>query len=59
MSDSNEGSPCACGCGAVAVRGDFAPGHDQRAIHDRIRKVGTVREFIEWFDRTWTDDTPR
>jgi hypothetical protein len=29
------------------------PGHDQRAIHDRIAKLGGVREFIEWFDATY------
>ena len=48
-----DGRPCRCGCGEQVVRRDFAPGHDQRAIHDRISKVGTVREFLDWFDRTW------
>lgn len=41
---------CGCGCGKVVGRGDFLPGHDQRAIHERISKVGTVKEFIDWFD---------
>jgi len=43
---------CACHCGTPINRGDFLPGHDQRAIHERIAKVGTV---ITWFDETWTE----
>ena len=31
------------------------PGHDQRAIHERIAKIGTVKDFITWFDDTWTE----
>jgi hypothetical protein len=47
---------CACGCGELAAPGkDFLPGHDQRAIHDRITMVGGVRKFLEWFDATWTE----
>ena len=47
---------CGCGCGAgIPGSGLFVAGHDQRAIHERIAKIGTVRDFIEWFDRTWTD----
>jgi hypothetical protein len=43
---------CACGCGAdVAGNRVFLPGHDQRAIHDRIaQEWGTTLKFIEWFD---------
>lgn len=44
---------CACGCGTPISRGDFLPGHDQRAIHERISQVGTVKDFITWFDDTW------
>jgi hypothetical protein len=44
---------CACNCGTPISRGDFLPGHDQRAIHERIAQVGTVRDFITWFDSTW------
>lgn len=43
---------CKCGCGQP-VRADFLPGHDQRAIHDRISKIGTVADFINWFDKTF------
>ncbi|MER5601659.1 hypothetical protein [Streptomyces sp. NPDC002265] len=45
---------CACGCGSQTPSGrNFIAGHDQRAIHDRIAKVGGVVPFLEWFDKTW------
>jgi hypothetical protein len=45
---------CACGCGEpVSLSRDFLPGHDQRAIHERIAKVGGVRQFLDWFDKAW------
>lgn len=42
---------CACGCGEETTR-DFAPGHDQRAIHERIRRHfgGRVVDFLAWID---------
>jgi hypothetical protein len=42
---------CLCGCGAE-VRNQWLPGHDQRAIHDRIRHDfgGNVARFIAWYD---------
>lgn len=40
---------CRCGCGEPA-RSDFLPGHDQRAIHDRVARFGSVARFIDWFD---------
>jgi hypothetical protein len=42
---------CLCGCG-VEVRNRWLPGHDQRAIHDRIRRDfgGNVGEFVVWYD---------
>lgn len=46
---------CACGCGA-AIRGtsQFASGHDQRAVHERIRRQwGDTLSFIRWFDATY------
>jgi hypothetical protein len=46
---------CRCGCGTDVVRGDFLPGHDQRALRDRVAKVGTVAEFIDWFDKHYKD----
>lgn len=41
---------CFCGCGAPVSRGDWIPGHDQKALHERIAKIGSVKQFIEWFD---------
>lgn len=42
---------CLCGCGAPTPGGkDFIPGHNQTALHDRVRQIGTVKEFIDWFD---------
>lgn len=41
---------CACGCGEEITRGDWVPGHDQRALHQRIAQVGSVKQFIDWFD---------
>jgi len=45
-------STCACGCGGeVAGHRAFLPGHDQRAIHERIaRQWGNTLGFIDWFD---------
>ena len=42
-------TPCLCGCGEP-VRADFLPGHDQRAIHERIAHFGSVAKFLTWFD---------
>ncbi|MGW2257835.1 hypothetical protein ACWCXE_08205 [Streptomyces sp. NPDC001780] len=47
---------CNCGCGKPIERGDFLPGHGRRAIHERIARVGTVMDFITWFDQTWKAD---
>lgn len=48
--DEVDGRPCMCGCrGSVSVR-DFLPGHDQTALHDRVKQIGTVAEFLIWFD---------
>lgn len=42
---------CGCGCGTTTER-DFVPGHDQRAVHDRIKRVfGSVSNFLLWFDQ--------
>jgi hypothetical protein len=48
---------CACGCGVAVPRTrDFVPGHDQRAVHERIaRRWGGTVEFIEWFDATYPE----
>lgn len=62
--DEPGGSPaglrCACGCGVnVAVGRSFVPGHDQRAVHERIKKEwGGALRFIQWFDREFPDSVP-
>jgi hypothetical protein len=48
--DEADGQPCRCGCGGSVSGRDFLAGHDQRAIHDRINQIGTVSEFLDWFD---------
>lgn len=46
---------CGCGCQAPVTLGWFLPGHDQKALHDRVARIGTVHQFIQWFDHTYTD----
>ncbi|MGW4420492.1 hypothetical protein [Streptosporangium sp. NPDC004631] len=42
---------CACGCGTEISLGQFVPGHDQRALHERVGQIGTVLDFLDWFDK--------
>jgi hypothetical protein len=42
------------GCGPALVRAG-SPRRRQRAIHERTAKVDTVKDFITWFDDTWTE----
>lgn len=35
-------SLCRCNCGATVPSGDFLPGHEQTALQDRVRQIGTV-----------------
>jgi hypothetical protein len=44
---------CACGCRAEVSHGPFVSGHDQRALHERVAKIGTVAQFLHWFDQTY------
>lgn len=48
--DDVDGQPCRCGCGGSVGGRDFLPGHDQTALHDRVKQIGTVSEFLDWFD---------
>lgn len=48
--DEADGRPCRCRCGGLVAGRDFLPGHDQTALHDRVRQIGTVAEFLDWFD---------
>lgn len=42
--------PCQCGCGRRVHRRDFVSGHDHKAVHRRISQIGTIPEFMAWFD---------
>lgn len=44
-------TPCLCGCGEPTPAGkDFVTGHDQTALHERVKQIGSVKEFMDWFD---------
>lgn len=49
--------PCGCGCGQPIDR-DFLPGHDVRAMQDRVRAYfgASPRRFIDWVDAKITED---
>jgi hypothetical protein len=53
-----EPGTCACGCGTPVLTGKSSvPGHDQRAVHERIAKAkqwGDTLGFIGWFDETYS-----
>lgn len=46
------GWPCGCGCGTEIHAGEFVRGHEQTALHQRVAQIGTIPEFIRWFDST-------
>ncbi|MFJ5635090.1 hypothetical protein ACIQF5_20935 [Streptomyces goshikiensis] len=48
---------CGCECGEPVTGGWFLAGHDQKALHSRVAKIGTVREFLAWFDSTYVEAT--
>lgn len=41
---------CRCACGGQVAGKDFLPGHDQTALHARVKQIGTVADFLDWFD---------
>lgn len=41
--------PCRCGCG-ILTRSVYTVGHDQKILHQRIALIGSVADFIDWFD---------
>ena len=41
---------CGCGCGAEIFAGEFVRGHEQTALHQRVAQIGTIPEFLRWFD---------
>lgn len=52
LADALDHGTCRCGCGTAVERGEWSQGHDQRAIHDRIRADfgGSVSRFVDWYD---------
>jgi hypothetical protein len=44
------GWPCSCGCGEEIFVGEFVRGHEQTALHQRVTQIGTIPEFLRWFD---------
>lgn len=57
-----EDSPttCRCGCGETPSPGSEWPpgGHDHRAVHQRIARIGTAAEFCDWFDQQALSSPP-
>lgn len=39
-----------CGCGEEIYAGEFVRGHEQTALHQRVAQIGTIPEFLRWFD---------
>jgi hypothetical protein len=52
------GWPCGCGCGAEIYVGEFVRGHEQTALHQRVARIGTIPEFIRWFDTLQAGQSP-
>jgi hypothetical protein len=52
------GWPCGCGCGTEIHAGQFVRGHEQTALHNRVAKIGTIPEFLRWFDDIHTGGKP-
>ena len=44
------GWPCGCGCGEEIYAGEFVRGHEQTALHQRVAQIGTIPEFLRWFN---------
>ncbi|GAA2535792.1 MULTISPECIES: hypothetical protein [Pseudonocardia] len=49
---------CGCGCGAEIYVGEFVRGHEQTALHQRVARIGTIPEFIRWFDTLEAGQSP-
>lgn len=49
------GWPCGCGCGTEIFAGEFVRGHEQTALHQRVAQIGTIPEFLRWFDQVQSD----
>ncbi|MDT0351662.1 hypothetical protein [Pseudonocardia charpentierae] len=49
---------CGCGCGTEIFSGEFVRGHEQTALHQRVAKIGTIPDFLRWFDALHEGATP-
>lgn len=52
------GWPCGCGCGEEIFAGEFVRGHEQTALHQRVAQIGTIPQFLRWFDAVRAGDAP-
>ena len=52
------GAPRRCGCAQLVTSTDFPSGHDQTALNDRVRQIGTDAEFLDWFDLVRRQQAP-
>jgi hypothetical protein len=52
------GRPCGCGCGEEIFVGEFVRGHEQTALHQRVAQIGTIPEFLRWFDAVQAGTEP-
>ncbi|MGW0359220.1 hypothetical protein ACWDXV_33950 [Nocardia nova] len=52
------GRLCLCGCRTEVYDAHFVAGHDQAALHQRVAKIGTIPQFIEWFDKSYPATSP-
>lgn len=54
-----EAGTCRCGCGDTVAVGEWAQGHDQRALHELLNEDfdGSVSRFLDWYaqHRSTTD----
>ncbi|MET7304580.1 hypothetical protein [Embleya sp. NPDC005575] len=48
----SEAGTCRCGCGEPVPAGDWAQGHDQRALHQLVNDDfgGSVSRFLDWYE---------
>lgn len=53
------GWACGCGCGTEIFAGEFVRGHEQTALHQRVSQIGTIPEFLCWFDATRAGSGPQ
>lgn len=59
FSDETDVRPCRCGCGGHVTGSEFLPGHDQAALQDRVKQIGTVADFLTWSDIVRGNKPPR